>query len=108
MTSTTASSTSLQAFTQAKQFLLDHRTDYDTAYAGFQWPQLDEFNWALDYFDGMARGNDAPALWIVEEDGREEKLSFAQMSARSSMASHAAGAGRAARRPRAADARQRA
>lgn len=84
MTSTTASSTSLQAFTQAKQFLLDHRTDYDTAYAGFQWPQLDEFNWALDYFDGMARGNDAPALWIVEEDGREEKLSFAQMSARSS------------------------
>ena len=75
--------TSLKAFTQAKQFLLDHRTDYDAAYAGFQWPQLDNFNWALDYFDGMARGNDAPALWIVEEDGREEKLSFAQMSARS-------------------------
>ncbi len=74
---------SLQAFTQAKQFLLDHRTDYDAAYAGFQWPQLTDFNWALDYFDSMARGNDAPALWIVEEDGREEKLSYAQMSARS-------------------------
>lgn len=75
--------TSLQAFNQAKQFLLDHRTDYDAAYAGFVWPQLDNFNWALDYFDSMASGNDAPALWIVEEDGREEKLSFAQMSARS-------------------------
>lgn len=74
---------SLQAFTQAKQFLLDHRTDYDAAYAGFQWPQLTDFNWALDYFDSMARGNDAPALWIVEEDGREEKLSYAQMSSRS-------------------------
>ncbi len=83
MTSTTTSSASLQAFTQAKQFLLDHRTDYDAAYAGFAWPQLDNFNWALDYFDNMARGNDAPALWLVEEDGREEKLSFAQMSARS-------------------------
>lgn len=74
---------SLQAFTQAKQFLLDHRTDYDAAYAGFRWPQLTEFNWALDYFDNMARGNNAPALWIVEEDGREEKLSFAQMASRS-------------------------
>jgi len=74
---------SLEAFTRARQFLLDHRTDYDTAYAGFQWPQLDNFNWALDYFDTMARGNDAPALWIVEEDGREEKRSFAQMAERS-------------------------
>ncbi len=74
---------SLEAFTRARKFLLDHRTDYDTAYAGFQWPQLDNFNWALDYFDTMARGNDAPALWIVEEDGREEKRSFAQMAERS-------------------------
>ncbi|WP_148289807.1 AMP-binding protein, partial [Ideonella sp. B508-1] len=77
-----------QAFLQARQFLQDHREDYATAYAGFQWPTLDRFNWALDYFDVMARGNDAPALWIVEEDGREEKLSFAQMSQRSSQAAN--------------------
>ena len=31
----------------------------------------------------MAKGNDNPALWIVEEDGSESKLSFAEMSARS-------------------------
>lgn len=74
---------SLSAFTQAKQFLLDHRTDYETAYTGFAWPKLDQFNWALDYFDHLAHGNDAPALWIVEEDGREEKISYAQMAARS-------------------------
>jgi len=68
---------------QARDFLLAHRTDYATAYAGFRWPQLAEFNWALDYFDVMARGNDAPALWIVEEDGREARLSFAELSQRS-------------------------
>jgi len=71
------------AFIEARDFLLKHRTDYEAAYAGFTWPRLREFNWALDYFDTMARGNDKPALWIVDEDGRQEKLSFAQLSARS-------------------------
>jgi acetyl-CoA synthetase len=71
------------AFRAARDFLLAHRNDYATAYAGFQWPKLFEFNWALDWFDPMAQGNDAPALWIVEEDGRERRMSFAQMSARS-------------------------
>ncbi len=72
-----------EAFLKARDFLLAHRTDYTTAYNGFQWPQLSEFNWALDHFDVMAKGNDKPALWIVEEDGTEHKISFAQMSARS-------------------------
>ncbi|MFX5510536.1 AMP-binding protein, partial [Acinetobacter baumannii] len=41
--------------------------------------------WALDYFDVMARGNDNPALWIVDDaQGEGLKLSFAQMSERSS------------------------
>lgn len=73
-----------QAFLAARDFLLAHRTDYDTAYAGFQWPQLEQFNWALDYFDPMAAGNTRPALWIVEEDGSESRVSFADMSKRSS------------------------
>ncbi len=67
----------------ARDFLLQHRSDYATAYAGFKWPKLKEFNWALDYFDTLAKGNDNPALWIIEEDGSESKLSFAEMSARS-------------------------
>jgi acetyl-CoA synthetase len=75
--------TALAQFLHARDFLLQHRSDYTTAYAGFQWPQLDTFNWALDYFDHMAQGNDAPALWIVEEDGREQCLSFAELSRRS-------------------------
>ena len=71
------------AFTRARDFLLAHRTDYDTAYRDFRWPQLTEFNWALDHFDPLARGNDATALHIVKEDGRETRRSFASLSARS-------------------------
>ncbi|HEX4725074.1 MAG TPA: AMP-binding protein [Pseudonocardiaceae bacterium] len=71
------------AFRAARDFLLDHRDDYDLTYRDFRWPELTEFNWALDWFDAIAAGNDNPALWIVEEDGAERKLTFAQMSARS-------------------------
>ncbi len=71
------------AFRAARDFLLAHRTDYATAYRDFGWPRVDRFNWALDHFDPLAAGNDAPALWIVEESGAEQKLSFARMAARS-------------------------
>ncbi|HNL98619.1 MAG TPA: AMP-binding protein, partial [Accumulibacter sp.] len=74
---------SYSAFVQARDFLLAHRTDYQTAYDGFKWPELTEFNWAIDYFDAMAAGNDRRALWVVNEDGSEQTRSFAQMSARS-------------------------
>lgn len=75
-------------FVGARDFLQANRTDYEAAYKGFTWPRLATFNWALDYFDHVAAGNDSPALWIVEEDGREEICSFAQMSARSSSAAN--------------------
>ena len=72
------------AFTAARDFLLAHRSDYPTAVRDFRWPELSQFNWALDHFDPMAHGNDAPALWIVGEDGSEHRRSFRQMSERSS------------------------
>ncbi|CAN7513821.1 AMP-binding protein [Caballeronia sp. LjRoot31] len=72
-----------QAFLQARDFLLRHRDDYATAYKDFAWPELTEFNWALDWFDEYARSNLDPALWVVEENGDETKLSFAELSARS-------------------------
>jgi acetyl-CoA synthetase len=75
---------SAAAFLEARDFLFTHRTDYDTAYRDFRWPQLDRFNWALDYFDPLASGNDRPALWIVNEGGGEAKVSFADMAERSS------------------------
>ncbi|NTV65664.1 MAG: AMP-binding protein, partial [Oscillochloris sp.] len=48
----------------------------------FAWPEFDHFNWALDWFDRIAQGNDRPALWIVEEDGSETRRSYAEMSER--------------------------
>ncbi|WP_395105249.1 AMP-binding protein [Actinomadura sp. SCN-SB] len=70
-------------FRAARDFLLAHREDYATAYEKFRWPVLTGFNWALDWFDAIAEGNDRPALWIVEEDGSEAKYSFAELSRRS-------------------------
>jgi acetyl-CoA synthetase len=79
---------SAAAFLEARDFLLAHREDYATAYRSFRWPDLDRFNWALDYFDAMAqdmmaRGNDRPALWLVHEGAGEETVSFAELSQRS-------------------------
>ncbi len=73
-------------FRAARDFLLVNRTNYDVAYKGFQWPKLERFNWALDWFDRIAAGErcDQRALWVVFEDGTEIKLSFRQLSNRSS------------------------
>ena len=73
----------LERFLTARDLLVAHRTDYETAFARFEWPRLERFNWALDYFDAIAKGNDALALHIVEESGEEARLTYAQLSARS-------------------------
>jgi acetyl-CoA synthetase len=71
------------AFRAARDVLLRHREDYQAARDAFRWPELPRFNWALDWFDVIAAGNDRPALWIVEEDGGEAMISFREMSDRS-------------------------
>ncbi|MFJ4326114.1 AMP-binding protein [Streptomyces tricolor] len=75
--------TATEEFRRARDFLLEHREDYATAYEGFRWPRPDRFNWALDWFDVIAAGNDRTALHIVEEDGGETRLSFAELAERS-------------------------
>jgi acetyl-CoA synthetase len=75
-----------EPFRAARDFLVAHQEDYDTAYAEFRWPELDVFNWALDWFDVVAAEEPTasrPALWIVEEDGAELRWTFAELSARS-------------------------
>ncbi|WP_030219650.1 AMP-binding protein [Streptomyces bikiniensis] len=79
MTATSAT----EEFRAARDFLLEHREDYAAAYEGFAWPRPERFNWALEWFDVVAEGNDRTALHIVEEDGSGTKVSFAEMSARS-------------------------
>jgi acetyl-CoA synthetase len=73
-------------FAAARQFLLDHREDYTAAYQGFRWPELDEFNWALEWFDQLGADPDSgrrAALRIIEPDGSQHSWTFAQLSARS-------------------------
>ena len=46
---------------------------------------LDEFNWALDWFDVIAAEHpDRTALRVVGDDGSDEAVSYARMAARSS------------------------
>jgi acetyl-CoA synthetase len=76
----------LAEFRAARRFLLENRENYQAAYAGFDWPTLDEFNWALEWFDYLgddSESADRPALWIIEQDGSEQKWTFAEMSRRS-------------------------
>ena len=71
-------------FRSARDLLLARRDDYAAASRDFSWPQLGEFNWALDWFDVLAREHpDRLALWIVTEDGPDTRLSYAELSARS-------------------------
>ncbi|MFF2925659.1 AMP-binding protein [Streptomyces celluloflavus] len=72
-----------EEFRAARDLLLRHREDYDAARAAFRWPRPGRFNWALDWFDVIARGNDRTALHIVEEDGTETRLTFADLRRRS-------------------------
>jgi acetyl-CoA synthetase len=77
-------SAATSAFRSARDQLFELRTDGARAAAEFEWPDVgDHFNWAVDWFDVIAAGNDAVALWIVEEDGSEQKVTFAEMAARS-------------------------
>jgi acetyl-CoA synthetase len=70
-------------FESARDFLLARRDEYETAYRDFQWPCPETFNWALDWFDSIAAGNDQTALWIIDDDDSETRLSFAELSTRS-------------------------
>ncbi|MFL1377818.1 MULTISPECIES: AMP-binding protein [unclassified Nocardiopsis] len=72
-------------FRAARDLLLRLREDREAAHREFTWPRPEVFNWALDHFDEVAeRRPDRTALWIVDEDGTEEKHTYRRMAERSS------------------------
>jgi acetyl-CoA synthetase len=76
---------SLGEFKAARDFLITQGSNYEEAYRGFRWPKLDNFNWALDWFDGeLARGRsrDALALKILGEN--VDRYTFGELSETSS------------------------
>ena len=58
----------MTTFLEARAFLLKHRTDYEAAVRGFRWPDPVPFNWALDWFDELAKDADAKGV-----HGKERK-----------------------------------
>src|SRR4051812_45679199 len=70
-----------EAYRSSRDQLIALREDHARAADEFRWPDLgDRFNWAVDWFDAIARGNERPALIVIEEDGTAAERSFAEMT----------------------------
>ncbi len=69
-------------FIELRDFMMNVQS-YEEAYKGFQWPRVSKFNWATDYFDKIAEGNNKPALIFADENGNEAIISYDQMMKRS-------------------------
>lgn len=82
MTRTATAATA--AIREMRDFLFEHATDYSGARDGFTWPEVDEFNFALEWFDVVAAENpDRPAVQIVSADLSVQAWSYGDLSRRS-------------------------
>jgi acetyl-CoA synthetase len=72
-----------KAFVELRDRLLRDGLSHAQALEALHWPAVPHFNWAADYFDRTAAGNDRPALRLVDDRGRDESLSFAALARRS-------------------------
>ena len=71
------------SFRAARDLLLRYREDYDSARREFSWPEVDEFNWALDWFDVIAAEHpDRTGLRIVAED-EDTAATYRELATRS-------------------------
>lgn len=77
-----------EALRAARDFLIKTRADYAAARAGFRWPRPERFNFALDWFDGVARTSDREALRVVAQDGSVDSRSYAELSEASDRAAN--------------------
>jgi len=69
---------------KARDFLLAHGTVYDGAIEGFAWPELEEFNFATEWFDVVAGEHpDRAAVTIVSADQDARSWTYAELSHRS-------------------------
>ena len=68
----------------ARDLLFAHADDYDGAVAAFAWPELDEFNFALEWFDVVAREQpDRAAVTIIDADLGARSWTYGELSRRS-------------------------
>ena len=68
----------------ARDQLLGLRGEGDIARAEFRWPDISgPFNWAIDWFDEIGRGNQDTALWLRDLEGSDARYSYDDMVQRS-------------------------
>ncbi|PRY57090.1 acetyl-CoA synthetase [Knoellia remsis] len=83
-TSAPAPGAATETYRAARDQILGWRGRHEQAVREFTWPDLGEqFNWAVDWFDVIARGNDRTALVVIEEDGSSREATFDAMANRS-------------------------
>src|SRR5499427_10453178 len=73
-----------ETFRAARDLLLRHRDDPATAVREFSWPELAEFNWALDWFDVVAAEHPGREALRVVAEGGVVTLTYGDLAARSS------------------------
>ncbi|GAA2149025.1 acetyl-CoA synthetase [Humibacillus xanthopallidus] len=84
MTTTTSTTSATDAYRASRDQLLGLRGEHERAVREFAFPHLgDRWNWGVDWFDAVARGNDRNALTIVEEDESAASVTFDEMARRS-------------------------
>jgi acetyl-CoA synthetase len=66
------------AVRSARDFLIATREDSAAAHAGFRWPRLKQFNFALDWFDGIDPAGEA--LRLLAEDGARVSRTFGELA----------------------------
>ncbi|MEO7268461.1 MAG: AMP-binding protein [Knoellia sp.] len=83
-TTSTIPSEATQRYRAARDQILTWRGKHEEAVREFAFPDLGErFNWAIDWFDVIARDNATNALVVVEEDGSSRQITFDAMANRS-------------------------
>ncbi|MBW2368527.1 MAG: AMP-binding protein, partial [Deltaproteobacteria bacterium] len=64
-------------------------TDYDQEYADFKWDVPEYFNFTRDVFDKWAEDEKKLALWWIDDHGKELKITYNELKARSSRLANA-------------------
>ncbi|HEU5144759.1 MAG TPA: AMP-binding protein [Dermatophilaceae bacterium] len=78
---TSPQSSATESFRAARDQVLALRGDHARAVEEFRFPELGgPWNWGIDWFDAIARGNDRPALTVVEEDESAASVTFDEMA----------------------------
>src|SRR5829696_1957027 len=95
MTTTVDDAGVTAAYRAARDQLLTLRDDHARAVREFTFPDVgDRWNWGIDWFDAIARGNDRACLTIVEQDESARSWSYDEMARRSDqVAAHLAALG---------------